>query len=497
MDFYDFGRPPVPVEDLVPGFGDVMARARRNGAVDGTPLFLGPDGRADPLINAFWRAPKPGAAGLKPESIRRYAFSLKVWLDFLHAIGGRWRHVGRAELGMFKQWRLSVDNNPNTVASSTFQVDRAALRRFYEFAAQHESIGSPVALRAVGRGLDGAAAKEVLEGTPAAVRRADVKWLTPEAFRLWRNIGLRGFTAAGLPAPSWAGRTEDRDVAFIEGLFGSGLRLGEWSSQLTIELPDSAQAGLFRGQLSASCAKGSVGRRFWMRRRVTQLVRFYVDEGGRQAAIARAQRAGRYERIPGRWLMTGSPRPGVVQAVDETGVARTLSLDALGPRVRMRLFSEGERGLEPVWLWLNHDGTPRPKKSWYKTFDRANARVQRTLGDGENCARLWCRPHMLRHSFALRWYCIATFVSWQRTQLLTAQEKRDFRQQLGDVWYLMASLLGHSSAVVTREVYLEPFTALEVEQLIALMDADDRQALEQLMAVMTAGHPRVLTGARP
>ncbi|MDJ0396269.1 hypothetical protein QMK17_23460 [Rhodococcus sp. G-MC3] len=26
---------------------------------------------------------------------------------------------------------------------------------------------------------------------------------------------------------------------------------------------------------------------------------------------------------------------------------------------------------------------------------------------------------MLRHSFALRWYCIATFVAWQRTDMLT------------------------------------------------------------------------------
>jgi integrase len=162
--------------------------------------------------------------------------------------------------------------------------------------------------------------------------------------------------------------------------------------------------------------------------------------------------------------------------------------------LRMRLFREGDAGLEPVWLWLNHDGTPRTKKAWYKTFDRANARVGRALGQDGAAGRLWCRPHMLRHSMALRWYCIATFVAWQRTDLLTREEQRDFRNQLGDVWFLLATLLGHRSAETTREVYLEPFKALEVEQLVALMDADDRAALERLMDVLAAGSDRVLTG---
>jgi hypothetical protein len=34
-----------------------------------------------------------------------------------------------------------------------------------------------------------------------------------------------------------------------------------------------------------------------------------------------------------------------------------------------------------------------------------------------------------------------------------------------------------------------------VEQLVALMDADDRAALERLMDVLAAGTDRVLTGA--
>lgn len=490
LDFYNLTRPWAEVEDLVPGLGDVSDRARRNGAIDGTPIFIDPTGRADYLVNLFWRVSWPGALGLKEGSVRRYAYSLKVWLDFLHAVGSTWRTAGRDELAAFKRWRLSADQNPDVVSPNAFRIDLAAIRRFYDFASGQCKVENPVYLRAVVGAVHRSQVREQLQGAPSAIRRADVKWLTPEAFRLWRDIGLRGFAADELPAERWVGRSEDRDVAFVEGLFGTGLRLGEWSSQLVIEMPESHQEGLFRGRLSASCTKTSVGRPFWMRRRVAQLVRYYVDDGGRRTAITRAQAAGRYADARGRWLIKNVHPGGMLNVVDDAGRTRDLSLDAIAPHIRMRLFTETDGGLEPAWLWLNQDGMPRPKTAWYNTFHRANDRVARTLaGSGP---RLWCRPHMLRHSFALRWYCIATFVAWHRTHLLTAAEQRDYRHQLGDVWYLMATLLGHSSAEVTRGFYLEPFTGLEVEHLIKLMDSDDRRALESLVNAVAAEEPRVL-----
>jgi integrase len=163
----------------------------------------------------------------------------------------------------------------------------------------------------------------------------------------------------------------------------------------------------------------------------------------------------------------------------------------------MRLFRQAAGGLEPLWLWLNDDGMPRPKQAWYKTFARANARVERAMAAADAVGGLWARPHMLRHSFALRWYCIATFVAWQRTAILSEAERRDFRNQLGDVWFLLATLLGHRSAETTRKVYLEPFQAVQAEQLVALMDADDRAALQRLVETLAETEPQVLTAALP
>lgn len=65
---------------------------------------------------------------------------------------------------------------------------------------------------------------------------------------------------------------------------------------------------------------------------------------------------------------------------------------------------------------------------------------------------------------------------------------------MGDVWFLLATLLGHRSADTTREFYLEPFQALQVEHLMALMDGDDRVALERLVDAVGVGNPRVVSG---
>lgn len=497
LHFYTADRGLAPVDDLVPALRgvDVEAWARRNGAREGTPFLIGPDGRPDAAVNAFWRDPR--VRTLAESTQRRYAFALKVWLEFLHRVGVSWRHAGERDLAAFKEWRLAAEDNLAPVSPTSFRIDLAAIARFHDWAERRYGIRSPVTHRAA-TGLVVGHGPEPLAATPSGVRRADVKWLTPKAFRAWRNIGLRGFTADGLVAESWRGRTEDRDVAFVDGLFGTGLRLGEWSSLLLTELPAPAGRGLARCRLAGSCAKRSRARTYWMPQKVARAVRFYAEEGSRPAAVARAQRAGRYEQVRDRWLLQRLDPSGTAVIRDEHGIERRLKWDALSPRERRRLFREGPAGLEPVWLWLNHDGTPRPTRSWNKTFDRANDRIVRAgEASASGAPAMWCRPHMLRHSFALRWYCIATTVAWGRTSALTAAEQRDYRHQLGDVWFLLATLLGHRSAETTREVYLEPFQFLQVEQLVALMDADDRAALENLVEAVAFGEPRVLGTEQP
>ena len=65
---------------------------------------------------------------------------------------------------------------------------------------------------------------------------------------------------------------------------------------------------------------------------------------------------------------------------------------------------------------------------------------------------------------------------------------------------MLASMVGHRSVETTKNVYLEPFTALQAEpftalqaeQLIALMDDGDQAALERLADVVGRTSPLVL-----
>lgn len=56
---------------------------------------------------------------------------------------------------------------------------------------------------------------------------------------------MRGYGFDGHRLEGWRGFNEDRDAAFVDGLYGTGLRLAEWASVLDVELPTGDAAGRF------------------------------------------------------------------------------------------------------------------------------------------------------------------------------------------------------------------------------------------------------------
>ena len=115
----------------------------------------------------------------------------------------------------------------------------------------------------------------------------------------------------------------------------------------------------------------------------------------------------------------------------------------------------------------------------------ANKRVTRASLIG-----LAATAHMLRHSFALRWFSVGRLLYEKRFAHLNAEEMRDFRAQFGDTWYFVMTLLGHRSVATTMNVYLEPFRDLDVELLI---EHAHGAAMQGLLAEMFATHPLVTT----
>ena len=318
------------------------------------------------------------------------------------------------------------------------------------------------------------------------------------------NVGLRGYGFDGLRWPGWRGQSEDRDVAFLEGLYGTGLRLREWASILDVELPGAAAGRMTRAWLAAACIKGGgEGRRYYLPRSVLAAVASYMDpvEGSRKEAVTRAQREGRYDGLYGTRIVTWyNPRSRVVYVEGPDG-AVPLSVDVLGPDERRLLFRRTPGGLEPLAVWLAPDGMPKKASGWEDAFAAANERIARAwAGSGDGSAPsgqcpLWARPHMLRHSFALKWFSILSAVWQPRIDGFTDDELKDLRAQFGDVWYQLATLLGHAGPATTRDYYLEPFTGLQVDYLMALLDEDERDGIDGLVRAVAGNSGLVIAAA--
>ena len=401
----------------------------------GQPFLLGPNGRPDLRINAFFTSRRMRARS--PLTSRKYAYALGLWLNFLLAMDRSWDTATEDDAEYFKEWRLTDESNPRPVETSTFAGDLAALRSFYRWAARTHGVPDPVV------GTDD------LDLRPHGVRDRDIKWFDPAGYRRWRDLGLRGHGLDDRPDPQWRGRNGQRDVAFADGLYGSGLRLAEWASVLLIDLPEDDPArGYTTSYLADACAKGGYGHRYWLPRTALLGVLDYV-EGARARAVRQAQRSGRYEQVQGRRLVLGQ-HAGRLSIQEPDGRRTSPALNAIGPRQRARLFRPTSAGLEPLALWLNEDGMPRAAHGWQHTFAEANARIKRMDLQG-----FACTPHMLRHSCALRWYAVGRLAYERRFAHLDEEELRDFRAQFGNTWDLVATMLGHRSPETTRQHYLK------------------------------------------
>jgi integrase len=460
-----------PASDAVSGAALAAVEGlERRGRFEGQPFLIGPSGLPDLWVNGFFSSRR--VRRMSPLTLKKYAHSLGLWLNFLTMLGREWHAATEEDAESFKEWRITEAANPDPVRPTTFRGDLAALRSFYRWAAGVYGVADPVAA------LDG------YDLMPRGPRLMDIKWLDPAGYRRWRDLGLRGLDTEGRPAGGWRGRSEQRDCAFVDGLYGTGLRLTEWASLLLGELPaDDPARGYATCWLADACAKGGDGHKYWMPRWALVGVLDYV-EGARARAVRRAQADGRYERLRVLRLVLG-PDGDRLRIAEPDGRETRPPVNALAPAARRRLFCRGRQGLEPLAVWLNEDGMPRVPHGWQHTFDAANARVA-----GLGFPGLLATAHHLRHSFALRWYSVGRLAYEQRFAHLSEDEQKDFRAQFGNTWDLVATMLGHRSPETTKNHYLEPFRSLDVELL--LRHAGEASVTEFLAGYL-ADHPRVRT----
>src|SRR5260370_20525139 len=92
--------------------------------------------------------------------------------------------------------------------------------------------------------------------------RDEVQWLTPAEYRQWRDTGLRGYRADGLPDAGFRGRWASRNALFADVMVRTGLRLAEQASLTVLEVPCGGSGQAYqRFWLPAAVAKNGSGPR--------------------------------------------------------------------------------------------------------------------------------------------------------------------------------------------------------------------------------------------
>ncbi|RSN54018.1 integrase [Streptomyces sp. WAC 04229] len=427
--------------------------------------MLSPDYRVDTeLSNYLCRS---SFARLSGETKRNYTDDYRIFFNFLWRRGRWWHEAESDDLWDFEDWRMRSSDNPAPVGGARWNRGLAALSRLYGWGVSAGVVArSPVVTREV-RGRFGGVVK-VPEARAVRARSSNVHWLTPRAFRVWLEVGLRRHSPEGGPESGRAGRLEARNTAFAELLFSSGLRLTEGASLLTFEMPRPALGGdrFYPGRLARAVTKSKRARTFYVAGQVVGSVAGYV-ESSRAAVVRRAQQASRYEKLMLRRVVTAvtGRRQRVLHWRDAQGRQGRTALAEAGVAERMRLYREGAQGLEPLWLWLNEAGLPLRPASWENVFRSASERCARELA-GQLAEPPFCTPHMCRHSFALHMLVVLHHLM-DRRMGLSVQERRDFQLLYGDVWRMVQDLLGHAQVETTRDIYLAPVADLRLRSLLA------------------------------
>jgi hypothetical protein len=261
---------------VLAGWDDLPGREDAAGVQAGDPIFLSPDYRVDPLLGLYVQSAT--FRKYTAETKRNYATDIALLLTFLWGRERAWTDAAERDLEDYEHWRRFAPGNRDRIGGTKWDRELAAFASLYGWAAKNGHVTrNPMAMKQV-RSRNG----EVVTA-PAArakdARPSNVHWLTPRTWRRWIDVGLRGHGRDGVPEPGWAGRLEDRNVAFTRLLVSSGLRRAEGGSLLTFEVPGLRLDGgrYYRGKVAAGVTRSKKDRTFYAAAGAIGEIEAYAD----------------------------------------------------------------------------------------------------------------------------------------------------------------------------------------------------------------------------
>jgi site-specific recombinase XerD len=434
------------------------------------------DGREyDPHLSRFL-ADLPLNGARSRHSLRSYGYDIVVWLRFLEARGKVLWQANRDDVDAYHRARRR-DDATHRISAASWNRAIAALDKLYRWAAEEELVAqSPFTYRDVWRRLPSGGRAIVITRNQAyerAAKRADVKFITIEDYRCFRDVGLRGLATDGSERPGARDRNGARNALFADLLITTGLRLEEASSLLAVEI-EEAIATSTNGdkqvavRLPAALTKGDKGRSIRIPASLLSRLRSYI-EVERTIAVDKFRTRCGAKRM--RASIACSIGDNGIVIARENGRRVSLRLDTVTPDERRRLLVLDSSGApeQPAALWLSEVGLPVAPNSWEAVFARASSRC-RTGGVDYNVS-----PHQLRHSFAV--HMLALLIRQRFGEVSVDQDLSgaSYRRLLGDPLQQVQRLLGHAS-LATTYIYLDHLAGCQdtvdtaVEELLAGID---------------------------
>jgi site-specific recombinase XerD len=410
-----------------------------------------------------------------PHSLRAYGYDVVVWVRFLHAACGKtvWAAT-RADVDAFHRARRREDAGAR-ISAASWNRSIAALEKLYRWA-QSEGLvaSSPFTHRDVWRQGHGGGRVRVVahnDSYERAARRSDVRFISLEDYRVFRDVGLRGLTVNGAGRLGARDRNGTRNALFAELLVTTGLRLSEASFLLAVEVADLARRAAHgrqaRFELPCALTKGDRGRSVLLPRRLLRQIATYI-------AVERTHATTKFTDDKA-WNAIQQPIFVRRSEPDATGLALrdggTIPFEALTPDERGRLVICDDDGApdEPAVLWLTEIGLPVRPNSWEAAFARASCRC---VAAG---VPLRVNPHQLRHTFAV--HMLAMLIQHRLRDAAgggPVAGMEGYRRLLGDPLQQVQRLLGHAS-LTTTYIYLDHIAAradtvdAAVEELLSLV----------------------------
>ena len=441
----------------------------QSGLVPGAPFLLSPSFEYSITLNAFFSSAEMQSKARNTQV--GYARDLAAFLNFAFAARGRrdWRDVEESDHVAYWRWRRMDAAGPR-VKGTTWDREVAAADKFFGWQVDAGTVPVnpvPHRLRRFMPIYPGPGGRERSATTPATYshdRQSEhVRWLPPQSYRRWRDVGMRGYTADGMPDPRFRGRWGARNATFCDLMVRTGLRLSEQAALTVFEVPlERGLGGYQRFWLPTAIAKGASARWVYVPESVIADLMSYmlVD---RAEVIERAREAGRYERWPAPLIVPDPSKPIAVRT--DAGTRVRIKVHDLTAEERRTLLVDGPNGLEPAAFWLSEFGTPIAVSTWKDLFTTANKRCQ-IAG-----VSLSAHAHLLRHTFA-----VVTLEQLQRGHIaalgeLNVHQRGQWTQIFGDPLDWVRRRLGHRS-VVTTQIYLHALSELEMHTRMALVPQD-------------------------